>query len=320
MSGDSLSGQPVPPPRIRLVMQCVLAVCVVVAMLTATIALELRTSNSFEASLRDASASRSRIDEIRSVIAGLLDAETGQRGYLLTRRRAYLDSYDAGLVETRAGLAALAANPSGDQADLAALAEVAARKNDELARTIEVADHQGTQAALEIVLTNEGKRLMEDARARADGMVSRLFAQKMSHIAALRTDERDAAIWTVAAATVGAMLLGGGVLVLLFARVRAAVARTTLDRLTKRLCGTIDALPEGVAVFDQAGRLALWNRGLFVVAGLPPGLAAVGTPWSAFAAAASGWPRRPLEPQVPPPGMDAVEVALEQRTDRKSVV
>ena len=97
----------------------------------------------------------------------LLDAETGQRGYLLTGDPLYLQPYDSALSTVPADQQRLgseiSAVPGGGQY-FAELNSLVAAKMAELATTISMAragDHAG---ALRFVDTSEGKRIMDDAR------------------------------------------------------------------------------------------------------------------------------------------------------------
>src|SRR5918993_3285458 len=65
-----------------------------------------------EASYQDATSSLDRLGEravargkLNDLVKALLDAETGQRGYLLTERREYLRPYEQALRESRSLLA-----------------------------------------------------------------------------------------------------------------------------------------------------------------------------------------------------------------------
>ncbi len=101
------------------------------------------------------------------LLIGLLNAETGQRGYLLTGNPAYLQPYDAALLTVPADQQRLgslvSAVPGGGQY-FAALKSLVAAKLAVIAETIKLeraGDHAG---AVRIVDTDEGKRVMDDAR------------------------------------------------------------------------------------------------------------------------------------------------------------
>ena len=102
-----------------------------------------------------------------SLLIELLNAETGQRGYLLTSNPVYLQPYDTALSTVPADQQRLgsqvSAVPGGGQY-VAELKSLVAAKMAEMATTINLAragDHAG---ALRIVDTNEGMQVMDDVR------------------------------------------------------------------------------------------------------------------------------------------------------------
>jgi signal transduction histidine kinase len=98
----------------------------------------------------------------------VLDAETGQRGYLLTNRKEYLQPYEKALRSIEESFKALdvyyGAKPDqkGDLAQLHALTET---KLSELALTIRLHDEGKTGAANELLLSDIGKEKMEAIRS-----------------------------------------------------------------------------------------------------------------------------------------------------------
>lgn len=91
------------------------------------------------------------------LLAALIDAETGQRGYLLTGWDAYLEPYHRG---------AAAARESADALGPDVAAAVAA-KLDELRATVARVERGDKPGAYQLVNTDLGKRLMDDIRAAA---------------------------------------------------------------------------------------------------------------------------------------------------------
>jgi signal transduction histidine kinase/ActR/RegA family two-component response regulator len=93
------------------------------------------------------------------------DAETGQRGFLLTRDQRYLAPYtrgrsDIGPVETQ--LAGLVADNPEQTALLDQFRPLAARKLGELQQTIQLAAQGQDATALQLIRTNVGRELMDD--------------------------------------------------------------------------------------------------------------------------------------------------------------
>lgn len=106
---------------------------------------------------------------VKAVEQSLLDAETGQRGYLLTGDPGYLLPYDAARArigdEVRALQVQLGTSGSPDDEDrLRAIDELVAAKLAELDQTVRFARAGGTDAAIEIVRTGTGKITMDALR------------------------------------------------------------------------------------------------------------------------------------------------------------
>lgn len=92
------------------------------------------------------------------------DAETGQRGYLLTGEATYLQPYYTGINLTSVALDELARRLAEDprqQERLVNLRSSINAKLAELRQTIDLRQKYGLSAALKVVKTNQGKRLME---------------------------------------------------------------------------------------------------------------------------------------------------------------
>jgi CheY-like chemotaxis protein/CHASE3 domain sensor protein len=109
-----------------------------------------------------------------SLLSTLKDAETGQRGYLLTGREAYLAPFlDAKhlLPGEFASLAALIGDDPGQRTRVETLKALAAEKIDELTETVELRRAGQADAALNLVLTDRGKNTMDRIRAVTDEMI-----------------------------------------------------------------------------------------------------------------------------------------------------
>jgi len=106
--------------------------------------------------------------ELAGVMSDLQDAETGQRGYLLTGDDSYLEPYTSALNAIPSALARLrkltADNPD-QQRRLTDLQQFIEQKLAELKKTIELRRGQGFDAALKLVVTNAGKTYMDQIRA-----------------------------------------------------------------------------------------------------------------------------------------------------------
>jgi len=98
----------------------------------------------------------------------LLEAETGQRGYLITGRASYLAPYLAARRHAQSVLANLERLSHGPTLVAVPIAEIwylTNAKLDELQQTVSLREQGRGDEALAIVRTNRGEKLMEGARA-----------------------------------------------------------------------------------------------------------------------------------------------------------
>jgi methyl-accepting chemotaxis protein len=146
--------------------------------------------------------------DVRAAVRGLLndmvDAETGQRGYLLTGEDSYLAPYQTALDQLKGTVSTaeqLSAEDAALQRRVAALQPLIAAKLAELKRTIDLRRNSGFDAALKAVLTNEGKEAMDQIRA----IVAELDQAEADTIKQRVAEGRAAAQWTLA------IVLWGGI-------------------------------------------------------------------------------------------------------------
>ena len=125
-------------------------------------------------------------NQIGVVLTLLQRAETGQRGYLLTGRDLYLQPHDAALKALPAALDALgtlvADNPTQQQ-QVGRMRQLVGEKLRELSDTIEMRKAGNTQAALAVVNSDGGQRVMDDFLALVTTMEreeDRLLAQRQA--------------------------------------------------------------------------------------------------------------------------------------------
>lgn len=108
-----------------------------------------------------------RARHLSTTLALLQDAETGQRGYLLTGRTEYLEPYTHALTQIDQSLATLHVDYAHDGAAKAMITVLDRHVRDKLAElkeTVELRRRDGLEAAQGIVLQNTGKRMMDVIR------------------------------------------------------------------------------------------------------------------------------------------------------------
>jgi methyl-accepting chemotaxis protein len=105
--------------------------------------------------------------ELADLLSHMQDAETGQRGYLMTGAERYLEPYTNGVAQTKSSVQLvrqLTADNPNQQRRLDAMEQLIAQKFSELSTTIELRRSQGLDAALKVVLTDQGKTVMDQIR------------------------------------------------------------------------------------------------------------------------------------------------------------
>jgi signal transduction histidine kinase len=110
---------------------------------------------------------RKVLEQLKTVSSDIKDAETGQRGYLLTGNGNYLEPYLAAVAKIRSEiqeLKTLTANNPNQQRQLDALNALVTEKVAELDQTIDLRRDKGFEAAQQVVLTDHGKQVMDKIR------------------------------------------------------------------------------------------------------------------------------------------------------------
>lgn len=111
------------------------------------------------------------INSAEQLLSTMTDAETGQRGYLLTRDASYLEPYHYGVLsakEHHATLLRLTVDNADQQKRLNTISELMEKKFVELAETITLmqkGDETSQNESLMIVRKNSGKQYMDEIRS-----------------------------------------------------------------------------------------------------------------------------------------------------------
>lgn len=105
---------------------------------------------------------------LESTLVYAIDAETGQRGFIITGEDRYLEPYDRALAQIGPlanRLRALVSDSAVQQRRVDRLEYAVALKLAELHETVQARRNQGLEAARALVLRDEGKRTMDEVRA-----------------------------------------------------------------------------------------------------------------------------------------------------------
>lgn len=234
-----------------------------------------------------------KAEEITATSATLLstmkDAETGQRGYLLTGNKTYLEPYNAAVGSYKDLLSKLrtATKDEADQAPrIAELEAFIQKKFDVINLTIALYSQQSPAASIAVVKTNRGKIAMDDIRRVTDDISHDVRTDISATVARQhRTDIRTLQYIQLTSAL--AVLLIISVMLLLVRetgrRTKAeqelreeknfAIAAKTKDE------AILSSIGDGVFALDRDNRIILFNKAAERISGFSE-QEAIGKPYT----------------------------------------
>ena len=163
------------------------------------------------------------LNRIEETLSLLKDAETGQRGYLITGEPRYLRPYEeatAGIRQRFDLLRQLTVDNASQQARTDRLERLIVERFDELAQTIALRKEKGFEAARGVVLEDRGKTGMDDIRR----LMAEMEAEEL-RLLRTRTDAAEARVLFTLT-----MLVLATCVVLMASYVRRFVAERKGDR------------------------------------------------------------------------------------------
>ena len=164
-------------------------------------------------------------------VARLVDAETGQRGYLLTGVDAYLEPYRAAIKnidQTIGHLKSLTSDNPNQQKRIQILEPLVEKKLAELQQTIDLRKNKGLAAANRVVLEGSGKQAMDQIRA-----IIAEMANEEKDLLGIRTQEANESVARSVRTILTGTLLSISLLVLCFGLLQRELSER---KRRKRLC------------------------------------------------------------------------------------
>lgn len=233
-----------------------LVLVILLGVIAACVVLFYLEWRSTEAAAAETNRLQRALEANEVVLSYLKDIETGQRGYLLTGDRAYLEPYEQAKVALPAALDRLGAETRDPRTLLRSLIQ---NKITEVDLTLEVWEREGPEAALAIVRTDQGREAMEAIRRRANEIRDGITAS-------MREETRASTLRTrgLRLAFIGVLgVLASLVIISLKALERATSRREALlNQLAEernRLQVLLTSIGDGVIVVDEHLKVEFLN-------------------------------------------------------------
>jgi PAS domain S-box-containing protein len=219
-----------------------LSLIVAVLLVLLVAGLSYQTWITFNRGSEQLETTRQIVRSTNALLSALKDAETGQRGYLLTGNDQYLRPYRQALTDIPVNLKLLAdgapAGGPGQSRRAEALRPLIGDKLDELKQTIELRQSKGFDAAVKLVETDRGKAAMDRIRT----LCAEILAEALDGLARNTADTRSSANQLGLVSTFGSV----GLFVLL------VFSTVTIQRVTRRRQQLIHDLRESEAKAKEA--------------------------------------------------------------------
>src|SRR6266436_5513520 len=195
-------------------------------------------------------------------VARLVDAETGQRGYLLTGDEAYFEPYSAAIKnidQTIGNLKSLTSDNANQQKRIQILGPLVEQKLAELQQTIDLRKNKGHTAANRVVLEGSGKQAMDQIRAVVAEMTN-----EEEDLLRLRTQNANESVKRTSRTILAGTLVSISLLVLCFGLLNRELserkrAQEALSKSEKWFSTTLSSIGDAVIAAGMNGAVTFLN-------------------------------------------------------------
>lgn len=224
----------------------------------------------FERATADAAETRNILQTTEDLLAAVTDAETGQRGFLLTGEDRYLEPYNAAIKIIPGLLNSLDNSTQSYRAQydrVGSLKSLVPEKLEEMRQTIATRrEEDGFAAALNVVRTDQGKEAMREIRKNCKTIEAEEYAKLAARSeAAKQLGKRTRLISTLGSALLVVFLvLSSGALSRAMVRRDQAIlelleSKRQTEQIRDLLETTLTSIADAVVATDLRGRITFIN-------------------------------------------------------------
>ncbi len=208
------------------------------------------------------------IDILRSIKSEVEQAETSQRGYIITRQDRFLAPYRAAIEKTGSELDAFQAstidNPR-QQMRAAKLRRLTAERFKALSTTLSQSKIAAAPSPSILSAMEQGKARMDELLAELERGTAEERKLLSSRLRDRRTAERSEIISTGITAAIALLVMLSIALLLVRNNARLASSERNLTNESAILQTTIDTIRDGIAMFASDGKLCVFNERFFEI-------------------------------------------------------
>jgi PAS domain S-box-containing protein len=246
------------------------------------------------------------INRREKLLSLIKDAETGQRGYLLTGNKSYLEPYQIAVNQINQEiktLKSLTAKQKHQQQQIANLETLIDAKLAFTKYTINLRQEKGSEAALQVILTNKGKNLMDEIRK----LISDMENQEKALLEQQSTKAENSIKNTILTVIIAICLCYVILALVYYFIYQEFTERTKTEAVLKKernfISAILDTASALVVVLDSQGRIVRFNQACEQVTGYSFDEVRGKYLWNLF---------------ILPEAVESVKVCIEQLRDHKS--
>ncbi|MEA5580936.1 GAF domain-containing protein [Nodularia harveyana UHCC-0300] len=204
-----------------------------------------------------------KINIQEKIVSLMTDAETAQRGYILTGNPSYLEPYQWAVprvAEQLERFKKLTVNEPDEQSKIPPLETLIVQRFAAIQANIELREKQGFDVTLEVIQTNQGKKLMDNIRELVTE-IQQLEEQQLQEQSLAASISRRNSIITIAIAICLCFLI---LAVVYYQIYQEVTERTRTEELLKKernfIAAIVDTASVLVIALDTQGRIISFNK------------------------------------------------------------